>query len=189
MSNATAPAYYVERTKPPAVRVLDLTGLEAAYAGRVMAEAGAEVVRVDPVGTSSLAGDPLHEYFNAGKASVTLDPARSDGAALLRALAAWADIVVESQPAAWWAATGLTPEGLVAELPALVLVSVETDEPGLDARSAELLASARAGLMSITGEADGPPLVVGGHAPLALVGLMAASGAYGALAGRRASGR
>src|SRR5215211_5950294 len=140
MPNAAAPAHDAGQAKTPAVRVLDLTGLEAAYAGRVMAEAGAEVVRVDPVGAASLAGDPLHEYFNAGKASVTLDPARSDGAALLRALATWADIVVESQPAAWWATTGLTPEGLVRELPALVLMSVETDEPGLDARSAELLA-------------------------------------------------
>lgn len=171
------------------MRVLDLTRLQAAYAGRVMAEAGAAVVRVEPVGAVRPRADELYEYFNAGKASVTLDPRHPAGAALLQRLVAWADVVVESQPAAYWEAAGTAPAALVAAHPALVLVSVEDDDPTLDARTVELLASARSGLMSITGEPDGPPLLVGGHAALALVGLFAAIGAYGALAGRRVSGR
>jgi crotonobetainyl-CoA:carnitine CoA-transferase CaiB-like acyl-CoA transferase len=85
-------------------------GLSAAYCGRILAELGAEVVKIERPGS----GDPLrHEgpftsgapyagdsalfaYVNAGKRSVTLDPDRPTGAALLERILEQSDLLIAS---------------------------------------------------------------------------------------------
>src|SRR5215212_3801741 len=113
------------------MRVLDLTDLAAAYATRVMAEAGATVLRIDPptAREQPVVTDPLHAYFNAGKLGLTLDPARPAGRQLLDRLLDTCDAVVLSQAAAFWVAAGGGPDQLLRQQPRLVVTSIE-DEAG-----------------------------------------------------------
>lgn len=73
------------------VRVVELAGLAPApFCGMVLADFGAEVVRVDRLGS---AGD--RSFLARGKRSLALDLKRSGGAAVLRRLCARADVLLE----------------------------------------------------------------------------------------------
>ena len=95
------------------IRVLDLTTNYAAYAGRLLADLGADVVRVEPPEGSPLrslapcqtgpTGAPLsfaHAFLDAGKRSVTLDLMTAAGRELLAELAASSDAMIETPSAA-----------------------------------------------------------------------------------------
>jgi alpha-methylacyl-CoA racemase len=76
--------------------VVELGGIgPAPFAGMVFADLGADVLRIDRPGTSSYPGDPRHDLLNRGKRSVMLDLGKPDGGAVLRALAARADLLLE----------------------------------------------------------------------------------------------
>ena len=92
-----------------AVRVLDLADESAVFATRILADLGADVIRVEhPDGGSVRNMEPFldgkpgterslyHLYHNANKRSVTLDVTMADGADVLRRLAATADVIVET---------------------------------------------------------------------------------------------
>jgi crotonobetainyl-CoA:carnitine CoA-transferase CaiB-like acyl-CoA transferase len=110
-------------------------GLPAAYCGRILAELGAEVLKVErPDGGDPLrkegpftAGGPygadgaLFAYVNAGKRSVTLDPSCPSGAHLLDRLIEGSQILLRS---AWDAGGPLSAEALRAAHPGLVLIGV-----------------------------------------------------------------
>ena len=94
------------------IRVLDLTTNYAAYAGRLLADLGADVVRVEPPEGSPVrslapcqpgpAGESLsfaHAFLDAGKRSVTLDLASTAGRKLLAELAASSDAMIETPSA------------------------------------------------------------------------------------------
>lgn len=91
------------------IRVIDLADELASYASRLLADLGAEVVRVEPPGGSSarrsapiVVGPDMpmlstfDRFVNAGKRSVTLNLATAEGVAILRDLLASADLVIES---------------------------------------------------------------------------------------------
>src|SRR6266540_3594323 len=91
------------------VRVLDLTTPLGAYCTKLLADLGAEVIRIEPPAgdpgraVGPFVGDEPHPerglpflFLNSNKRSVTLDLETADGQALFRRLAARADIVVES---------------------------------------------------------------------------------------------
>ena len=91
------------------IRILDLTTNYAAYAGRLLADLGADVVRVEPPEGSPLrslapcqtgpTGAPLsfaHAFLDAGKRSVTLDLMTAAGRELLAELAASSDAMIET---------------------------------------------------------------------------------------------
>ena len=111
-------------------RVLEWAeGLAAPYAARILADLGAEVIKIEPPGGGDMlrregpvtaSGDAaLFGTINHGKRSVTLDPTRPSGAALFRALARRSQVVVEAQP------PGLVDaRELQAATPGLVVVSV-----------------------------------------------------------------
>lgn len=121
------------------VRVLEWTSsMSAAFCVRVLADLGAEAVKLEPPG----AGDPLRRcgpfapdadygddgalfaYLNHGKESVTLDPARPAGLNLLRRLIASTDLFVVSEPESRLRALGLDHDALHRINPALVVLSV-----------------------------------------------------------------
>jgi crotonobetainyl-CoA:carnitine CoA-transferase CaiB-like acyl-CoA transferase len=120
------------------LKVLDLgTDVAAPYAARMLADLGADVIKVEP-----LAGDPsrrrgpfpddlpdaeksgLFLHLNANKRGVSLDYATATGRRLLYDLVRWADVVIESEAPSRAEALGLSWTALEAVKPGLVLVSV-----------------------------------------------------------------
>ena len=190
------------------VRVLDLSRVLAGpWATQVLADLGAEVIKVERPG----AGDETRgwgppwvgpggaaaresAYFasaNRGKRSVTIDLSRPEGQALVRRLAARADVLFENHKAGALARRGLGWEELAALNPRLVYCSISgfgqsgpyRDRPGYD-----FLVQAMGGLMSVTGEPDGPPTKVGVAVTDLLTGMYAATAVLAALAERERSG-
>jgi crotonobetainyl-CoA:carnitine CoA-transferase CaiB-like acyl-CoA transferase len=156
-------------------RILDLATHPAIYAGRLLAESGHEVIRVEsPSGdeirrlgpclgeTRDLEHGAYHQFFNAGKRSLSLDLERPEGVEILGRLASTADVVIGSQ--------SLPVD--IAQLRAehrelIVTVIVGEEEP-------ELCRYARSGLLSITGHPGMTPMLMGGHVVYAATSLYAA---------------
>ena len=172
------------------IRVLDLTTNYAAYAGRLLADLGADVVRLEPPEGSPVrslapcqtgpAGAPLsfaHAFLDAGKRSVTVDLMTSAGRELLAELAASSDAMIET-PAAG-ATDHIDFELVRRRNPGLVLVSISAfgrDGPYAGYQATDLTLLAAGGLLSLGGYADSEPLAVQGEQA------MLASGIYGAIA-------
>jgi crotonobetainyl-CoA:carnitine CoA-transferase CaiB-like acyl-CoA transferase len=189
------------------VRVLDLSRVLAGpWATQVLADLGAEVVKVERPGTGDetrtwgppwlggRSGDREAAYFasaNRGKRSVTVDLSRPEGQAIVRRLAAWADVLFENYKVGALARWGLAYEHLAAVNPRLVYCSISgfgQDGPSRDRAGYDFLVQAVGGLMSITGERDGPPVKVGVAVTDLLTGMYAATAALAALAERERSG-
>jgi crotonobetainyl-CoA:carnitine CoA-transferase CaiB-like acyl-CoA transferase len=168
--------------------IVDLTRFSAAYATRLFAEAGHRVVRVEPAcgddirraapfirQTLDLEHSACHQFLNAGKESVTLDPASADGAKALRTLVRTADCAIVTRPfardAGWFFDAN----------PSLALVEV-------DDVANELCAYARSGLLSLTGHPGQAPVLLGGHAALSIIGLYVAVAASAALLSAESQG-
>ena len=101
------------------VRVLELAGAEGEYCGKLLADFGAEVIKVEPPGGSPSRGEPPFKddrpgpdrslpflYFNANKKSITADLDTEAGRERVRRLARNADVVVESAAPGTLAAMG-----------------------------------------------------------------------------------
>ncbi|MCQ0013654.1 CoA transferase [Actinomadura madurae] len=113
------------------LRVLDLTDERGLLCGRLLADLGADVVQVEPPGGSPARSAPpvaggdgrpsmFWETYAAGKRGLTADPEVESGRALVRGLAAAADVFVTSYPVDWLRERGLDPETLTAGHPSLV---------------------------------------------------------------------
>ena len=158
----------------PPYRVLDLSGPEAVFCGKLLADYGADVVRLEPPG-----GDPSRErgpfvgdergpdrslyflFYNTNKRSITLDLESERGRDLFRRLVAGADVVVESHAPGYMDSLGLGYEALREINPGIVVASVTPfgqTGPWSDYKSSDLIALAASGFMQITGEPDGPPM-------------------------------
>lgn len=157
------------------VRVLDAaTFIAGPYAGAILAEFGAEVIKVeqpgggDPMrrfGTATLRGDTLAWLSEArNKRSVTLDLRAPEGAALFRRLAAQADVVIENFRPGTMEKWGLGWDALRAVNPRLVMLRVSgygqtgpyRNRPGF-AR----IAHAVGGLSYLAGMPDETPVTPG----------------------------
>jgi formyl-CoA transferase/CoA:oxalate CoA-transferase len=178
------------------IRVVDLSRVLAGpYAGQILAEMGADVVKVEPPG-----GDPsravgphvggrsiYYSSLNSGKRGVVLDLRSDDGKAALAALVASADVVIHNFLPESAAALSLSPEALLERHPDLVVVTIcgfarESDratEPAFD-----LTIQAEAGVMSVTGEKGRPPVRAGVPLSDLIAGIWGAFGAVGALFAR-----
>lgn len=171
-----------------ACRVVDATDRLGWLAGRLLADLGARVTKLEAPGAELRS--PHWRAHNANKRLVRFDFSAEQAAGGLAELASDADILLAT-PAP--AQSGLFHyERLAAENPALVLVSITPF--GLTGPKAGWLASdleimAAGGAMSLAGEADGAPLRVSAPQAYAWAGAQAAVGALIALYQRRASGR
>ena len=153
---------------------MDLSGPEAVFCGKLLADYGADVVKVEPPvgdparGNRPFAGDQVHPerslyflFYNTNKRSVTLDLESARGQALFKQLVAKADVVLESHPVGYLASLGLDYDALREINPGLVMASVTPfgqTGPWKDYKSSDLIALAASGFMQITGDPDGPPL-------------------------------
>ena len=176
------------------VRVLELAGAEGEYCGKLLADFGAEVIKVEPPGGSPSRGEPPFKddrpgpdrslpflYFNANKKSITADLDTEAGRERVRRLARTADVVVESAVPGTLAGMGLGHEDLLAANPRLVYASVTAfgqTGPYSGYRWSELVAFAMGGLMYVSGKPSSPPvnapgaqafLVGSAHAALAIL--------------------
>jgi crotonobetainyl-CoA:carnitine CoA-transferase CaiB-like acyl-CoA transferase len=129
---------------------------------------------------------------NRNKRSVTIDLGNPEGQALVRRLARDSDVVMENYKVGQMARWGLGYDRLSADAPRLVYCSISgfgqtgpyAPRPGYD-----FLVQGMGGLMSITGEPDGPPVKVGVAVSDIVCGLYAAVAVLGALHHRDATGR
>ena len=115
------------------VRVLDLSRyLAGPIASRILADLGAEVIKVEPLRGEAARGvlphiDGLSAYFaqhNAAKRCIAVDLKREEGVKLLRGLAAESDVLLENFRPGVMTAAGLGPDTLMADNPRLVYCSV-----------------------------------------------------------------
>lgn len=195
------------------VVVLDLSRVLAGpWATQVLADLGARVIKVERPG----AGDDTRQwgppfttqsngargdaaYFmaaNRNKRSISVDMARSEGAELIRRLAAQADVVVENFKTGGLAKYGLDYAGLSAVNPKLVYASITgfgQDGPLKDKAGYDYMIQAMGGLMSITGQPDGAPgaepMKVGVAVVDLFTGLYASNAILAALMHARATGQ
>lgn len=158
-------------------RALDLTDHRGALAGRILADLGVDVVKVEPPGgeparltppfvadrpgpTRSLAWLPA----NLGKRSVAVDLDTEDGQAAFRRLAARADFVLESFAPGDLAARGLGWDALHRAHPGLVLTSITAfgqTGPRAGWKATDLTLMALGGPAFVCGDRDRPPLRIG----------------------------
>jgi crotonobetainyl-CoA:carnitine CoA-transferase CaiB-like acyl-CoA transferase len=157
------------------VRVLDFTRhMAGPYGTVVLADHGADVVKIEslPDGDHSRTGG-VHQVgdqsavflmWNRGKRSLALDLRRPEGLAVVHRLVEQADVLVENYRPGVAADIGIGYETLSAINPRLVYVSVSAfgprgplaPFPGTDP-----VIQATSGVMSVTGEPDGGPLLIG----------------------------
>ena len=185
------------------VRVVELGTLIAGpFAGRVFADFGAEVVKVeqpdrgDPLRRWGLTADGTdslwHLVQSRGKLSVTADLHDPVDQAFVRQLALQADILIENFRPGRLEGWNLDPHDLIEENPGLVVVRISgygQSGPMRDQPAFGTIAEAAGGLRFITGEADRPPTRVGLSLGDSVASLYAVIGALVALQERVTSGR
>lgn len=160
-----------------AYRCLDLTTEPAHFCGKILADLGCDVIKIEPPG-----GDPgrlrppfykdmpapnrslVWLAYNTGKRGITLRLESTEGQNLFRRLVATADFLVESFPPGTMERFGLGYRDLAAINPRLIMASISgfgQEGPYRDYQSPELVAQATGGLLFLSGSAERPPARLG----------------------------
>jgi crotonobetainyl-CoA:carnitine CoA-transferase CaiB-like acyl-CoA transferase len=196
------------------VRVLDLSRILAApWAGQVLADLGAEVIKVERPGAGDdtrswgppflkdASGKDTQEagYYlavNRGKRSITVSLEKPEGQKIVKELAKRADILLENYKCGTLARYGLDEASLRKVNPRLIYCSVTgfgQTGPRRDQVAYDFLIQAMGGLMSVTGERDdrpgGGPQKVGVPIVDLMTGMYTAVAVLAALARRQETGR
>jgi crotonobetainyl-CoA:carnitine CoA-transferase CaiB-like acyl-CoA transferase len=153
---------------------LDLTDLKGQLAGRILADLGMQVIKIEPP-----AGDRVRRlgpfkgnepgienslrfaFLNGGKRSVTLDLENAAGRDLLLKLVQDADVLIESFAPGYLAGLGLSKEVIRRCNPRLVMASLTgfgQTGPHADYLTPDIVGLAMGGLMYISGEPGSPPV-------------------------------
>ena len=172
-------------------RILDLSGERAWLCGRLLADMGADVVKVEPPGGDPgrakgpfYHGEPDHERslywfgYNVNKRGVTLNLDQPQGRDLFLRLVKGADFVIESFPPGYLSGIGLDFDTLSEANPRLVMTSVTPfgrRGPYAGRKATDLVALAEGGLMAICGDEDRAPVQFGTPHAYALAGVHAAA--------------
>ncbi len=189
------------------VRVLDLSRVLAGpWAGQMLADYGADVLKVERPGTGDDTrtwGPPwwgegeqrVAAYFicaNRGKRSVAIDLASETGLQQVRELAREADVLIENYKVGQLARYGLDSTSLQAINPRLIYCSITgygQTGPLSHKAGYDFAIQAEAGLMSITGEPGGEPQKVGVAVTDLMTGVYATTAILAALYERQTTGR
>ncbi len=186
------------------LRVLDLAGEAGVYATKLLADLGADVIRIEPPD-----GDPARHvgpfyhddpsperslYFfnlNTSKRGITLDMTRPTGRALFEKLVATADIVVETFAPGFLDGIGLGYAALAKIKPDIILTSVTgfgQDGPHAHYKWSDIVGVAMSGMMTLAGDKADPPNMAYGYQAYVGAGIQAAAGTLMALMQRDTSG-
>jgi crotonobetainyl-CoA:carnitine CoA-transferase CaiB-like acyl-CoA transferase len=187
------------------LRVVELARILAGpWAGQILADLGADVVKVEaPEGDDTRrwgppfidrAGDRSAAYFHAtnrGKKSVVCDFRTAEGQAAVRQLVSGADILIENFKVGGLAKYGLDYASLSVLNPRLIYCSITgfgQDGPYAHRAGYDFIIQGMAGLMSVTGAMDGQPQKVGVAVTDVFTGVYAATGILAALHQRATTG-
>jgi crotonobetainyl-CoA:carnitine CoA-transferase CaiB-like acyl-CoA transferase len=187
------------QTPLDSIRVIDLADEKGELAGRLLADLGAEVIRVEPPeGARSRRLPPFHDgrslYFatrNANKLGWALDLDRPEDRERLLALLPRADVLIESERPGWMAERGLDPAMLAERFPHLVVLSISDfgqTGPYRDWVATDATMSAISGMQCKAGTADREPLLTPGAMAWDVGGVMGAHAALVALYQRERTG-
>ena len=181
------------------ILVIDLAGESGVFAGRMLAELGADVIRVEPPGGDGIRRRPPflddaqhpeslhHLHFNAGKRGITLDVHTPRGIELLRRMATVADIWLETDAPGVMEALGLGYRALVEVNPALVYASLTpfgSEGPMAQYRANDLVSVAMSGLMYLNGFPEDPPIAPGAEQAYQIASAALVASTLVAVAGR-----
>jgi len=185
-------------------RVLDLTNEQGYFCGKILADLGADVLKVEPPG-----GDPgrdagpffhgirdrekslLFFAYNANKRSITLNIEATDGQEIFKKLVTSADFLIESSAPGHLGKLGLDYPVLKGLHPRLIVVSITPfgqTGPRKDWKGSDIVGIAMGGLSHITGSPDRPPARVCVDQTHMMAGAQAAMGAMIAHYHRQATG-
>jgi crotonobetainyl-CoA:carnitine CoA-transferase CaiB-like acyl-CoA transferase len=191
------------------LRVLELARILAGpWAGQILADLGADVVKVERKGAGDDTrgwGPPFVEgkdgkhigsaYFhgaNRGKRSIEIDFDSDEGRRIVRKLAARSDVLIENFKVGGLAKFGLDYKSLTPENPRLIYCSVTgfgQDGPYAKRAGYDLMAQGMAGIMDLTGTAEGEPTRVGVPVSDIFTGVYSAIGILAALHQRESTGK
>ena len=199
----TSPSEFLPATGPLAgLKVLELGQLIAGpFAAKTLADFGADVVKIEPLGS----GDPLRKWRllkdgtsvwwqvqSRNKRSLALDLKAAEAQAIVRQLAAEADVLIENFRPGAMEGWGLGPDELLALNPRLVMLRISgygqtgpyRDKPGFG-----VVAEAMSGLRHLTAEPGRVPVRVGVSIGDTLASLHGVIGILMALQERQRSGQ
>ena len=186
------------------VRVLELGRLIAApFCGQILGDLGADVIKIERVG----GGDDIRGYgppflggregpgsasvfylaVNRNKRSIAIDFGKPEGVELIRRLAAECDVFIENFKVGGLVKYGLDEASLRKVREDIVYLSVSgfgQSGPYAPRPATDVVVQGMSGLMSVTGEADGPPIRVGVSIVDMVTGLYGAISVVSALYGR-----
>ena len=186
-------------------RIADLSGAMGAYCTKLLADLGANVIKVElPLGDPMRRQEPLigaegctpqsavFASYHANKRGVTLDIRRPESLPILKALGAASDVVVMSptprQPVAGFDRTTRNLQWAPSRVIVACITPFGLDGPLADMRVTPFLSFAIGGGMHWVGKEDGPPLGAPGQLAWDEAGLHAALGVLAALLGSEHSG-
>lgn len=174
-------------------RVLDLTNHWGLLTGKILADMGADVIKIEPPG-----GDPSRNIgpfyknsnkpeqslfwmaFNTNKRGITLDIEKEEGKDILKKLVKDADFIIESFAPGYMAKLGLSYDELAKINKKIVMVSISPygqDGPFANYKATDLTVTALGLLLNECGEIDRQPVQVGFPQTIGNVGSDAAVGA------------
>jgi crotonobetainyl-CoA:carnitine CoA-transferase CaiB-like acyl-CoA transferase len=186
-------------------RVLDLTNEKGYFCGKILADLGADVIKIEPP-----QGDPgrnmgpfYHDLpdkekslfffaYNTNKRSITLNIEVRDGQEIFKRLAKTADFVIESFDPGDMDKMGLGFAVLKGLNPRVIMVSITPfgrEGPYKDWKASDIVAIAMGGLSHITGSPDRPPARVSVDQAHVIAGAQGAMGAMIAHYYREATGK
>ena len=186
------------------IRILDLTSEIGVYATKLLADLGADVIRIEPPD-----GDPMRNlppfwhddtaadrsltYFNlnTNKRSVALDIESPAGRAAFEKLVATADVVVESFQPGYLDALGLGYDDLTKLRPDIILTSITgfgQDGPHAKYAWCDIVGVAMSGMMTLAGDKEDPPNRPYGNQGYICAGIDGAAGTMMALVHRDNTG-
>jgi crotonobetainyl-CoA:carnitine CoA-transferase CaiB-like acyl-CoA transferase len=156
-------------------RILDLTNEKGFLCGRVLADLGADVVKIErPGGDPSRSIGPFYHdivhpekslywfAFNGNKKSITLDIERADGQEIFKKLVKTADVLIESFEPGYMDRQGLGYSVLSQINPMIVMTSISSfgqKGPYREYKASEIILWALSGMMYMVGDPDRPPLL------------------------------
>jgi crotonobetainyl-CoA:carnitine CoA-transferase CaiB-like acyl-CoA transferase len=186
------------------LKVVELARILAGpWAGQLLADLGAEVIKIERPGAGDdtrgwgppFAADGSAAYFhgcNRGKVSVAIDLESAEGQEQVRALVREADVLIENFKVGGLARYGLDYPALSAINPRLIYCSITgfgqngpyASRPGYD-----FMIQGMGGIMDLTGDPEGEPQKCGVAFADIFTGVYASTAVLAALRGREATGR